>query len=155
MARRKRQRISLHEENGTVTLDMGPIEIWDGADLALLRETVAQLTEQEDKKSLCFAISHVKYVPSGFFGMLLDCYDRGIQIRLLSPTHYVTGMLWFQRFFARDAGFSASDCYQLHSGPEESIPHDQPLPWASEADQEIWDANQVKQRSVLTPEPQS
>jgi len=155
MPRKKRQRISLHEDNGTVTLDMGPIEIWDGADLALLRETVSRLTEQEDKKSLCFAISHVKYVPSGFFGMLLDSYDRGIQIRLLSPTHYVTGMLWFQRFFAKAAEASTQDCYQLHSGPEENIPHDQPLPWATEEDQEIWDANQVKQRPMLTTEPHS
>lgn len=150
MPRKKRQRISLHEDNGTVTLDMGTIEIWDGADLALLRETVSRLTEQEQKRSLSFAMTYVKYVPSGFFGMLLDCYDRGIQIQLDSPTHYVTGMLWFQRFFAKSPLVSSQDSYQLHSGPNESIPHDQPLPWASDQDQEIWDANQIKKRPMAT-----
>ncbi|MBL4885389.1 MAG: hypothetical protein JKY95_12750 [Planctomycetaceae bacterium] len=151
MPRKRHQRISVQELNGTVSLDMGAIEIWDGADLALLRETVARLTEQEQKKSLSFAMTHVKYVPSGFFGMLLDCYDRGIRIQLVCPTHYVTGMLWFQRFFAK----SSQEAYQLHSGPEENIPHDQPLPWASDKDQEIWDANQTQVRPMATSQHRS
>ena len=154
MPRKKRQRIQIREENGTTVLDMGPIEIWDGADLALLRETVTNLTEREKKKSLSFEMTHVKYIPSGFFGMLLDCYDRKIEIQLYSPTHYVKGMLWFQRFFAISAQQTSIECYQLTSGPEENIPHDQPLPWASEQDQEIWDANQSKKTTMVTTEPQ-
>ncbi|MCA8985992.1 MAG: hypothetical protein KDA78_00030 [Planctomycetaceae bacterium] len=146
MPRKKRQRISLHEHGHSILLDMGPIEIWDGADLSLLRETVSRLVEVEKRKSLAFAMNHVKYVPSGFFGMLLDCFDRGIEITLLNPNNHVTGMLWFQRFFEE----SARGSFQLHSGPDEEIPHDQPLPWTSEDDQEIWDANEAKRPRVPT-----
>ncbi len=140
MPRKKRQRIQLLERTGTVILDMGPIEIWDGADLALLRETVTRLVHGEQRKSLTFQMQYVKYVPSGFFGMLLDCYDRGVQIQLASPNSHVTRMLWFQQFFTP----SGSCYFQLHDGPEHEVPHDQPLPWAGESDQEIWDANLTK-----------
>jgi len=140
MPRKKRQRISLHEHGHSIILDMGPIEIWDGADLALLRETVCQLVEGEQRDSLSFAMQHVKYVPSGFFGMLLDCFDKKVEILLLSPNDHVKGMLWFQRFFADRGG----EVYHLHSGPNEAIPHDQPLPWTSEDDRIIWDANETK-----------
>ena len=144
MPRKKRQRISLHEEGNTIVLDMGPIEIWDGADLALLRETVSRQVEMEKRESISFAMQPVKYVPSGFFGMLLDCFDRGIEIHLLAPNEHVQKMLWFQRFFATKDGVN----FFLHSGPSEEIPHDQPLPWASEDDRHTWDANESKRPRV-------
>ncbi|MBB01615.1 MAG: hypothetical protein ACE37I_04305 [Rubinisphaera brasiliensis] len=144
MPRKKRQRIQLIEEPGTVVLDMGPIEIWDGADLALLRETVTRLVQTEHRRSLSFAMHHVKYVPSGFFGMLLDCYDRGVEILLLDPNEKVTGMLWFQQFFASENNYA----YALHAGPVEDVPHDSPLPWTSDSDQEIWDANLAKRSAM-------
>jgi len=144
MPRKKRQRIQLIEEPGTVVLDMGPIEIWDGADLALLRETVTRLVHTERRSSLSFAMEYVKYVPSGFFGMLLDCFDRGVEIRLVDPNEKVTSMLWFQQFFTT----GDDHAYTLHSGPAAEVPHDSPLPWTSASDQEIWDANLAKRSTV-------
>ena len=44
-------------------------------------------------------MSHVKYIPSGFFGMLFDWYEQGVRIRLFSPQPNVARMLWFNRFF--------------------------------------------------------
>ena len=35
----KRDRMSVYEREGVTVLDFGTMEIWDGADLALLRET--------------------------------------------------------------------------------------------------------------------
>ena len=141
MPRKKRQRIQLNEQAGSVVLDMGPIEIWDGADLALLRETATRLVQEQSRRSLTFEMSHVKYVPSGFFGLLLDCFDQGVRIQLLNPTTHVTGLLWFQQFFAHEI----DDLFLLHEGPQHEVPHDQPLPWASADDHEIWDANAIKQ----------
>lgn len=140
MPRKKRQRIHLSETGAAVVLDLGPIEIWDGADLALLRETVTQLVQGQGRKSLAFEMQYVKYVPSGFFGLLLDCYDLGVKIQLNAPNEQIRGMLWFQRFFAE----AEHDTFILHAGPAQEVPHDQPLPWTSAEDQHIWDANQDK-----------
>ncbi len=147
MPRKKRQRIHLVEHSDSVLLDMGPIEIWDGADLALLRETVTRLVHEEQRQALTFDMSHVKYVPSGFFGLLLDCFDRGVRIQLLRPTEHVTSMLWFQQFFAETQG--PQELFVLHEGPQHEVPHDQPLPWSSSEDQEIWDANRAQPRFIV------
>ena len=51
-------------------------------------------------------MSHVKYIPSGFFGMLFDWYETGVQIRLYSPQPNVRRMIWFNQFFA-----VATECF--------------------------------------------
>ena len=90
--------ISILEIGGSTVLDLGTMEIWDGADLSLLRDSLGKLTA-----SRCPAIgvdmSHVKYVPSGFFGMLYESYEKGAEIRLFDPQARVRNMLWFRKFF--------------------------------------------------------
>ncbi len=81
-------------------LHVGEMDIWDGADLALLREGLFKLIEQENCRSIAIDMRFVKYIPSGFFGMLFDWYEkRGVQFALTPPQPNVQRMLWFQRFF--------------------------------------------------------
>jgi hypothetical protein len=67
--------------------------------LALLREAMTYLFDKEHSRSFGVDLSYVKYVPSGFFGMLFDWHERGVCVRLASPLPHVKRMLWFSRFF--------------------------------------------------------
>lgn len=97
MARKKRNSIDVRD--GFHVVVMGEMEIWDGADLALLRETLARLVDTEKRPAIGVELEFVKYIPSGFFGMLYDYKDRGVNVRLYSPQAHIANMLWFQEFF--------------------------------------------------------
>ena len=101
--------INVLEIEGSTVLDLGTMEIWDGADLSLLRDSLGRLAGDR-----CPAIgvdmSHVKYVPSGFFGMLYEAYEKGADIRLFDPQARVRNMLWFRKFFEMEP----SGCYRLN-----------------------------------------
>lgn len=89
-------------EDGTHVLHMGEMEIWDGADLALLREGFTQLIDRDEIRSIIIDMQFVKYIPSGFFGMLFDWHEkRGVWFALTLPQPNVQRMLWFQQFFRR------------------------------------------------------
>lgn len=94
----KRDRMSVYVREGVTVLDFGTMEIWDGADLSLLRETLTRLIDKEKCKSIGVELTSVKYIPSGFFGMLYDLYEKGIIVTLYSPQPNVAGMLWFKQF---------------------------------------------------------
>lgn len=95
----KRQRMWIHEHEGITVLSLGCIEIWDGADMALLRETLTRVIEREGRRSIAIDMSAVKYIPSGFFGMLYDWHEKGVAVRLTKPQPNVAAMLWFRQFF--------------------------------------------------------
>lgn len=97
MARKKRSSIDVRD--GFHVVVMGEMEIWDGADLALLRETLARLVDTEKRPAIGVDLTFVKYIPSGFFGMLYDYTDRGVSVRLYSPQAHIANMLWFREFF--------------------------------------------------------
>lgn len=97
MARKKRHSIEIRD--GFHTIVMNDMEIWDGADLSLLRETLAKLVDEEQHNRIGVDMTYVKYVPSGFFGMLYDCTERGVTIRVYNPLPHVQAMLWFREFF--------------------------------------------------------
>lgn len=99
MARKKGCTIDVRD--GHYAVVMGDMEIWDGADLALLRETLARLTDQDRRKAIGVDLTFVKYIPSGFFGMLFDYAERGISVRVYQPQPHVQQMLWFREFFDR------------------------------------------------------
>lgn len=111
MNRKKRQRLTIHTEGSTATVGLDHIEIWDGADLALLREVLTELIHQESFRCIGVNLESVKYIPSGFFGMLYEWYEDGIGIILHSPQPNVEQMLWFRMFFAQnsDGTFSLND----------------------------------------------
>jgi hypothetical protein len=97
MARKKRSSIEIRD--GYHTIVMSDMEIWDGADLALLREHLAKLVDADGEKSIGVDMTFVKYVPSGFFGMLYDYTERGVTMRVFNPLPHVQDMLWFREFF--------------------------------------------------------
>lgn len=94
----KRNRLHFHEWNGAKVIDLGPAEIWDGADLALLRETLTLLIDRQRHHSIGVNMAHVKYIPSGFFGLLFDWREKGVRVQLFNPQPHVQRMLWFQQF---------------------------------------------------------
>ncbi len=99
MAAKRRERLEILKHRGVTVVHIGHVEIWDGADLALLRETLTRLIEEERCENLGVDMSTVKYIPSGFFGMLFEWYERGVRISLFSPQPNVENMLWFRLFF--------------------------------------------------------
>lgn len=119
--------------DGSHVILLGEMEIWDGADLALLRETLVHIFHEMRSRSFGVDMSYVKYVPSGFFGMLHDWHDMNVRIRLYSPQPHIMSMLWFRKFFH----IVAEGVYQLNSGvhaaassakpsTSASMPHYQP-----------------------------
>tara|TARA_B100000029_G_scaffold498640_1_gene567740 strand:- start:478 stop:912 length:435 start_codon:yes stop_codon:yes gene_type:complete len=92
--------MTVEHRNSYKIINLGPMEIWDGADLALLRETLAQLIDREGAPRVGVDMSHVKYVPSGFFGMLFDWCEQGASICLDDPCERVRNMIWFRQFMA-------------------------------------------------------
>ncbi|WP_437205074.1 hypothetical protein [Planctomicrobium sp. SH664] len=84
-------------ENLTV-VDIGKMEIWDGADLSLIRDTLFRIVLQDGVDAFAIDMHSVQYVPSGFFGMLFDWMERGVEVRLLNPRERVRQMLWFRQF---------------------------------------------------------
>ena len=93
-------------------IDIGQMEIWDGADLSLIRDTLIAMVRGEGLRSIGINMQYVKYVPSGFFGMLFDWFESGIEVRLYQPTERVANMVWFRQFFIHEDGV----CHALHDG---------------------------------------
>lgn len=121
MANKKFMRV-FADEHVTV-LDLGAMEIWDGADMALLRESLTRLIKSEKRRSIGIDMRHVKYIPSGFFGMLFDWFETGVEIRLYAPQPNVRQMLWFNRFFKP----LAADCHELCPQVETALPDEFPV----------------------------
>lgn len=99
MASRRRKRMTLHQWDGSRVMDLGHVEIWDGADLSLIRDTLTELIVDEGHKHIGINMQYVKYIPSGFFGMLFDWHERGVEVKLYTPQPNVANMLWFRQFF--------------------------------------------------------
>ncbi|MSR57637.1 MAG: anti-sigma factor antagonist [Planctomycetaceae bacterium] len=116
--------LRVYPDDRTTVLDLGEMEIWDGADMALLRESLTRLITAEKRRSIGIDMTHVKYIPSGFFGMLFDWYEAGVQIRLYTPQPNVRRMLWFKRFFEP----LNENCHLLKPQVENQFPLDYPLP---------------------------
>ena len=120
---KKRQRLNIRSDGTTAVVGLDRIEIWDGADLALLREVLSELIEQDEFRAVGVDLSSVKYIPSGFFGMLFEWYESGIEIQLHSPQPNVEQMLWFRMFFSAcpDGHFELCDERVRHHTPNQQV----------------------------------
>ena len=123
MNRKKRQRLNIQVDGETATVGLDHIEIWDGADLALLREVLTELIRKESFRSIGVDLESVKYIPSGFFGMLYEWYEEGIRVLLHSPQPNVEHMLWFRMFFRQlpDGSFTLNDEAVRHHTPTQQV----------------------------------
>ena len=111
----RKDRMTIHHWNGVTVLDLGQMDIWDGADLSLLRDTLTELIEIDKHRSVGINLRWVKYIPSGFFGMISDWHDKGISIHVYRPQENVARMLWFRKFFEE----IEEGCYRLLSEQKE------------------------------------
>ncbi|MFQ5732241.1 MAG: hypothetical protein ACE5KM_09835 [Planctomycetaceae bacterium] len=101
--------MTIHDWNGVTVLDLGEMDIWDGADLSLLRDTLYEIIENQNTRQVGVNLEWVKYIPSGFFGMISDWHDRGVTMHVYRPQKNVARMLWFRKFFEE----SEDGCYRL------------------------------------------
>lgn len=114
MSKRRRQRLTIRKENGSTLISLGAMDIWDGADLALIRDTLFEQIFDHKLRNFILDMQTVKYVPSGFFGMLGEWKDRGVEIAIKGVQPNVAEMLWFRQFFTeRRPGY-----YGLESEPK-------------------------------------
>jgi hypothetical protein len=111
LRQQRRERLSVQRQSDVVVLDMGAKEMWDGADLSLLREQMTNIGAGSLNPSIAIEMRHVKYLASGFFGTLFDWREKNgaRSVRLYSPQPCVRQMIWFQQFFIREA----DECYIL------------------------------------------
>lgn len=101
--------LSVRTECGTTVVNIGDMEIWDGADLSLLRDTLSTLIHRDRCRAVGIDMAAVKFVPSGYFGMLFDWFEQGVAVRVLAPQPRVQNMLWFRRFF----DWERDECFRL------------------------------------------
>lgn len=104
--------LRLSRTEGATLISIGEMEIWDGADLSLVRDTLSRQVLKKRRRVVAIDMSHVQYVPSGFFGMLFDWFDAGVEVRLIRPRERVRNMLWFRKFFQ----LIDSGVYRLYEG---------------------------------------
>ena len=110
--------LRLIHRDGFTMLDIGTMEIWDGTDMALLRESLTRLIKVEKHRAIAIDLTYVKYIPSGFFGMLFDWQEKsGTRFALTPPQPNVQRMLWFRQFFK----LGAEGLYEMQLEPTESI----------------------------------
>ena len=96
---KKKHRVNLRMVDDTAIIGLDVLEIWDGADLIILREALAALVESDGHLSIGVDVSSVMHIPSGFFGMLYEWYESGVEVLLYGPGTHVRNMLWFRMFF--------------------------------------------------------
>ncbi len=122
MAGKRSLRICRDENLALISL--GDMEIWDAADLVYLRDSLTRLNKAEKLQSIGIDMSHVRSIPSGFFGLLFDWYEIGVQIRLYDAQPNVRHMFWFRHFFLETV---AGDCHVLSADLAE-IPQENAQP---------------------------
>jgi len=143
---KKYQRLNIQSDDTTAVVRLDRIEIWDGADLALLREGLSELIEKNEFRSVGVDLSAVKYIPSGFFGMLFEWYESGIEIQLHSPQPNVEQMLWFRMFFSAcaDGHFELCDKQVRNHTPNQQVEyHRREFTTEQEAEVDDSDANPI------------
>lgn len=121
-----RTRMQLRNQDDRTVLDFGHMEIWDGADMALIRETLHKLIVLENHPAVGIDMSNIKFIPSGFFGMLYDYREIGIDVRLYCPQPNVRQMLWFEQFFDE----LDQDSFVLRDEPKEDFSPASPSGWS-------------------------
>ena len=106
--------LELHQDGKATIISIGEMEIWDGADLSLIRDSLISLIRGEGCRSIGINMKYAKHIPSGFFGMLFDWFESGVEVRLYNPTDRVHGMIWFRQFYLPEG----DGCYVLHDGSQ-------------------------------------
>ena len=143
----RKHQMMLEKLGGYQVIKLGPIEIWDGSDLSLLRETLSELVERGGVTRVGIDMSHVKYVPSGFFGMLFEWSEQGATICLDDPCERIRNMIWFRQFMAP----IADSRFRLETDAVQPVPlgfGDEP-----EWDTAVEEVSEIPQLVTTSPDP--
>lgn len=113
----RRKQLQIEQRDGLPIMHLGDMDIWDGADLALLRDTLFEVIVRGDVERVGINMASVKFIQSGFFGMLIDWHERGARIFLVDPLPNVRRMLWFRHFAAPVSG----GLFELTNTPQQEL----------------------------------
>ena len=83
--------------DGVPTFDFGGTTCVDHSDTCWIADTL----RRNPRKVIAIDLSGVTRIESGFFGLLADRHDEGVEVRLLNPTERVRRMLWFRHYAER------------------------------------------------------
>lgn len=152
MSLRKKQQLSFYMAGDTAFVSLDEMEIWDSADLSLLRDVLSRLVCDEGHHSIGVDLCAVKYIPSGFFGTLFEWYETGISISLRSPQQHVENMLWFRMFFipAGDGMWKLCDDSMRNHSPNEQVEHHRRM-FAAHADDDFDSSEDTSGFSMAAP----
>ncbi len=118
-------RLNFEKRDGIPVLSLAEMDIWDGTDLSLLRDTLWEMIKKEGCTSFGIDLRQVQYIPSGFFGTMYSWHSRGVTVRLYSPHVRIRAMLWFRHCFQR----VEENCYLLCNTPRLDFDERPELKW--------------------------
>jgi anti-anti-sigma factor len=78
--------LRVYETGPLTVVGFGGAEILDQVDLVECRKEILDLLKQHESKVLAFDLSGVRYVPSGFLGLLASLKSMGIEVHLYNPS---------------------------------------------------------------------
>ena len=85
--------LRVYETGPVSVLGFGGEEILDQIDLGECRTEILELLEQHNCRVLGFDLTGVRYVPSGFLGLLASFRRLGIEVHLYNPSDDVREVL--------------------------------------------------------------
>lgn len=106
--------------HGMNCIRLGMAEIWDGADLALLREVLFD-ARLKLGKVIGVDMSKVRSIPSGTFGLFHSVIDLGKSIILLAPTQEIRNLTGFGHFCTKPHA-TIPDAYIFKARQDSFIP---------------------------------
>ncbi|MCH8829248.1 MAG: hypothetical protein IID45_06680 [Planctomycetes bacterium] len=106
-------------------MSLSEMDIWDGTDLSLLRDTLWEMIKKQDCRSFGIDLRQVQYIPSGFFGTMYSWHMKGVTVRLYSPHVRIRAMLWFRHCFRH----IDENCYLLVNAPRLEFDEKPELNW--------------------------
>ena len=118
------RRPAVHDLEGLPIVRLREADVWDHSDLTLIRDTLVGLIDREGRRAVGIDMTHVKRLPSGYFGLLMDCRDKGAEVYLLSPQPNVRAMLWFRTFALPESDHDPHGVFRLAAEPLSDPPAD-------------------------------
>ena len=126
---RRNSKVYVRQQGGVATVSLGERNIWDLADLRLLREISERLVHVRRCRDITVDMRSAQSLASGFFGLLHDLCKLGVKVTLLAPHRGVREMLWFRAFCEH----VVDDCYRFVGESQSHVLHSARNQWRRKA----------------------